>query len=184
MSIYSPLHACSLTHALMHVSCCFNTLQVLSAQSSLTTMIMYCSLLKIRPWAMNLSGCSKRGVGIFSRTLSLKNRPSPFDAPMTVLHSSMWAVWYLQLFMMQRLEKLRKCGTAPYSDAPCMVVSLASTSLTWSDRTAPKLHLLQLLFPDCIRFVPRMCSFSCCSPTASSSAAAVPVCPLVITHTQ
>ena len=30
-----------------------------------------CSLLKIRPWAMNFSGCSKRGVGVFSRTLSL-----------------------------------------------------------------------------------------------------------------
>jgi len=33
----------------------------------------------------------------------------------------------------------------PYSDASCAVVSLASTSLAWSDRTAPRLCLLQLL---------------------------------------
>ena len=38
----------------------------------------YHRLLKICPWAMNLSGCSKRGVGVFSQTLSPKNRPTPF----------------------------------------------------------------------------------------------------------
>ena len=43
---------------------------------------------------------------------------------------------------------------------PCAVVSLVSTSLAWSDRTAPWLHPL-----------------SCCSPTASSSAAVPWLCP-------
>jgi len=42
-------------------------------------MCEYWRLLKIRPWAMNLSGFSKRGVGVFSRTLSPKNRPTPFE---------------------------------------------------------------------------------------------------------
>jgi len=36
----------------------------------------YHSLSKIHPWVMNLSDCSKRGVGIFLRTFSLKNRPT------------------------------------------------------------------------------------------------------------
>ena len=65
---------------------------------------------------------------------------------------------------------LRESGAAPYSDAPtalcgpgCAVVSLASASLAWSDRTAPRLRPLQLLLPNCIRF-------SCCSPTAPASA--------------
>jgi len=40
---------------------------------------MYHRLSKIHPWAMNLSGCSKRGVGIFSRTLSPESRPTPFE---------------------------------------------------------------------------------------------------------
>ena len=35
---------------------------------------------------------------------------------------------------------------------PCVVVSLASTSLAWSDWTAPRLHPLQLLLPNYIRF--------------------------------
>ena len=30
---------------------------------------MYCNVLKIRPWAMNFSGSSKRGVGVFSRVV-------------------------------------------------------------------------------------------------------------------
>jgi len=55
--------------------------------------------------------------------------------------------------------RLRESGAAPYSDAHCAVVSQASTSLVWSDRTAPWLHPLL-------------------------SAAAPRVCPLVITHTQ
>ena len=45
----------------------------------------------------------------------------------------------------------------------------------------------QLLFPDCTRFsllIPDCVHFSFCSPTASSSAAAPQVRPLVITHTQ
>jgi len=42
--------------------------------------ILYRSLSKIHPWAMNLSGCSKRGVGVFSRTLSLENRPTPLES--------------------------------------------------------------------------------------------------------
>ena len=36
---------------------------------------LYRRLLKIRPWVMNLSGCSKRGVGVFSRTSLLKIGP-------------------------------------------------------------------------------------------------------------
>jgi len=35
---------------------------------------------------MNLTGYSKRGVGVFSRTLSLENRPTPFEnKPIQVL---------------------------------------------------------------------------------------------------
>ena len=60
---------------------------------------------------------------------------------------------------------------------PCAVVSLANTTLTWLDQTAPRLRLLQLLLPNCIRF-------SCCSPIASSSAAALRVRLIVITYTQ
>ena len=33
---------------------------------------IYRNLLKIRPWVTNVSGCSKRGVGAFLRTLSSK----------------------------------------------------------------------------------------------------------------
>ena len=36
---------------------------------------IYRSLLKIRPWAMNFSDCSKRGVGVFSRTSLSKIGP-------------------------------------------------------------------------------------------------------------
>jgi len=79
---------------------------------------------------------------------------------------------------------MREFGAASYSNVPCAVESLVSTSLAWT-----KLH------PDCVRF-------SCCSQlhvhplqllfpdyicfflTASSSAAAARVCLLVITHTQ
>jgi len=50
-----------------------------------------------------------------------------------------------QLFTVQKSEELREPGRAPYSDASCAVVSLVSTSLTWSDRTAPWLCPLQLL---------------------------------------
>ena len=60
----------------------------------------------------------------------------------------------------------RGSGAAPTvtHQQPCAVVSLASTSLVWSDRTAPasapaaapQLLLLQLLFPDSVHF-------SCCS---------------------
>ena len=46
---------------------------------------------------------------------------------------------------MQKLEELRESGAAPCSDASCAVVSLASTSLEWSDQTVPQLHPLQLL---------------------------------------
>ena len=42
--------------------------------------ILYRSLSKIHPWVMNLSGCSKRGVGVLSRTLSLKNRSTPLES--------------------------------------------------------------------------------------------------------
>ena len=38
----------------------------------------YHRLSKIRPWVMNLSGCTKRGVGGFSRTLFPENWPTPF----------------------------------------------------------------------------------------------------------
>ena len=41
---------------------------------------MYRRLSKIHPWVMNLSWCSMRGVGIFSRTLSPENRPTPFES--------------------------------------------------------------------------------------------------------
>ena len=56
---------------------------------------------------------------------------------------------------------------------PCVVVSLASTSLTWSVLTAPRLCLLQMLLLDCIRFSCSLIASASahCSPTASSSAA-------------
>jgi len=41
--------------------------------------------------------------------------------------------------MVQKLEELHESGAAPYSDVSCAVVSLASTSLTWSDQTVPQL---------------------------------------------
>ena len=47
-----------------------------------------------------------------------------------------------QLFMVQKSEEQHESGAAPYSDASCTVVSLASTSLVWSDRSAPRLHQL------------------------------------------
>jgi len=47
--------------------------------------------------------------------------------------------------MVQKSEELHESGTAPYSDAACVVVSLARTSLAWSDRTVLQLYLLQLL---------------------------------------
>ena len=49
--------------------------------------------------------------------------------------------------MVQKAEELCESGTAPYFDASCAVVSLVTTSLTWSDRTviAPRLYPLQLL---------------------------------------
>ena len=50
-----------------------------------------------------------------------------------------------QLFTVQKSEELHESGAAPYSDASCAVVSMESTSLTWSDRTAPQLGPLQLL---------------------------------------
>ena len=70
---------------------------------------------------------------------------------------------------------------------PCVGVSLASTSLVWSDRTAPQLHPLQLLLADYIHF--SCCSLiasssACYSSIASSSAAASRLCPLVTSHTQ
>jgi len=34
---------------------------------------------------MNLSGCSKRGVGVFLKTLSPENRPTPFKSKPTLL---------------------------------------------------------------------------------------------------
>jgi len=43
----------------------------------------------------------------------------------------------------------------------CVVVSLVSTSLAWSDQTAPLLCPLQLLLLNCILF-------SCCSSSAST----------------
>jgi len=36
---------------------------------------------------MNLSGCSKREVGIFWRTLSPENRPTPFESRPTLFES-------------------------------------------------------------------------------------------------
>jgi len=50
-----------------------------------------------------------------------------------------------QLFMVQRSEELCESRAAPYSDVSCAVVSLASTSLAWSDQTAPRSRPLQLL---------------------------------------
>ena len=47
--------------------------------------------------------------------------------------------------MVQMSEELRESGAAPYSDASYAVVSLANTSLAWSDRTVPRLCPLQLL---------------------------------------
>ena len=63
---------------------------------------------------------------------------------------------------------LHESGAAPTltHQQPCAVVSLASTSLVWSDRSAPQLCLLQLLLPNCIRFsllLPNCVRFSCYS---------------------
>jgi len=66
----------------------------------------------------------------------------------------MWAVRYLQLFTVQKLEELHESGAVPYSDAPtglCCSVPSEHISLTWSDQTAstsgaaPRLWHLQLL---------------------------------------
>ena len=46
---------------------------------------------------------------------------------------------------MQKSEELRESGAVLYSDVSCAVVSLVSTSLVWSDRTAPRLRSLQVL---------------------------------------
>ena len=54
--------------------------------------------------------------------------------------------------MVHKSEELRESGTAPYSDVPCAVVPLASTSLTLSDWTTP----------NCIHF-----SCCCCSSTSA-----------------
>jgi len=54
---------------------------------------------------------------------------------------------------------------------PCVVVSLASTNLAWSDKTALQLRPLHLLLPDCI-------CFSYCSPIESVSVAAPQLHPL------
>ena len=88
--------------------------------------------------------------------------------------------------MMKKSEELCESGTALYSGTPCVVVPLASTSLTWSDRTVPRLRPLQLcpdyrtvsrlrplqlLLPDCIRFqllFPDCVRFSCCCSSASA----------------
>jgi len=50
----------------------------------------------------------------------------------------------------QKLEELHESGAAPCSYAFCAAVSLASTSLAWSDRTAPRLRPLQLLAHTCV----------------------------------
>ena len=46
---------------------------------------------------------------------------------------------------MQKSEEQHESGAAPYSDASCAVVSLASTNLAWLDQTVPQLRPLQLL---------------------------------------
>ena len=71
---------------------------------------------------------------------------------------------------MQKSEKLHEFGAAPNFDAPYAVLSLASTSLAWPDQTAPQLHPLQLLLPDCIRFSLQL--FNCVLFSGCSSAAA------------
>ena len=60
-----------------HCSVVAGKLQLKRAPTAKKT---YRNLSKIRPWVMNLSGCSKKGMGIFSKTLSLKNRPTPFES--------------------------------------------------------------------------------------------------------
>ena len=50
-----------------------------------------------------------------------------------------------QLFTVQKWEELHESGPAPESDVSCAVVSLVSTSLAWSEQTAPLLRPLQLL---------------------------------------
>jgi len=47
--------------------------------------------------------------------------------------------------MVQSSEELPESCAAPYSDASCAVVSLASATLVWSDQTVPRLRPLQLL---------------------------------------
>ena len=73
--------------------------------------------------------------------------------------------------MVQKLEELHGSGAAPYSDASCSVVSLASTSLAWSDWTVLRLHPLQLLLPHCVclsLLLPNCVLFSCCCWSAST----------------
>ena len=67
---------------------------------------------------------------------------------------------------------------------------LASTSLAWPNTTAPQLHPLHLLLPNCVPFsyhsliaspsaaTPNCIPFSCCSPIASPWAAAPRLHPL------
>jgi len=57
-----------------------------------------------------------------------------------VLRSPTWAALHGA-----EVEELHESGAAPYSDSSCLVVSLASTSLTCFDQTAHQLHPLQLL---------------------------------------
>ena len=61
--------------------------------------------------------------------------------------------------MVQKSKVLRESGAAPYSDALCAVVSLASTSLRGQTELHPIASAsaagpccLQLLPPDCILF--------------------------------
>ena len=149
---------------------------------------------------MNLSGCSKRRVGVLSRTLSLKNRSTPLESSppkhskiqiCNIIMSKIAANWYNKNSSLYKYLcllatcsplhllpwQLDESGAAPNSDAPCAVVSLASTSL--DGQTELRL--------DWVRF-------NCCSPTASASAAVPRYCvcfsccsrvrPRVIAHTQ
>jgi len=46
-------------------------------------------------------------------------------------------------------EELHESDAAPYSDASCVDVFLASTSLMWSDQTVPRLRPLCMLLHIC-----------------------------------
>ena len=90
------------------------------------------------PMGDKLKWLLKRGVGVFREPSLLKiGPPYLLFAPWShLLPRQPFVRLHEQLFTVQKSEELRESGEALYSDTSCVVVSLASTSLAWSDQTA------------------------------------------------